>query len=157
MGGIALRKREREVKKVFVKAFIAFLVLLALLVIAGGGYFYWERQNKVENWGVALTMNHEIDADELEMVAARYNEILDREDLLKNTVEEHKLTDYYEISSNEEVIAQLREDSFIKLAGGNRLHVLFKGKRSTRSLREAAVRTLAEDFVNFSRAAGGSQ
>lgn len=139
------------------KAFVAFLVLLALLVLGGGGYFYWDRQNKVENWGVGLTLNKEVEADEVEMVEARYNEILDREELLKKIVEKHKLTDYYEISSNEEAVVRLREDSFVKLPGGSELHILFRGKRSTRAVREATVRTLAEDFVRVSQAIGGNQ
>lgn len=110
--------------------------------------------NKIEPRGVGLTLSNPIPADELEMVEKRYNEILDREDILKNTVEKHNLKEYYEVPSSEAALDQFRKDSFIKLPGGKNLHILFEGKRLTRDEREAATRTLAEDFVKAAQLMG---
>ena len=72
------------------------------------------------------------------------------------TIEKHDLKTYYDVASDEEALSLFREDSFIELPGSRTMHVLFRGKRSTRKLREAATRSLAEDFVNAARLAEGS-
>lgn len=143
------------VKAIRVKGFIAFVVLLFLLAGAGIGFYGWGRLSKIEPRGVGLVVENEIPDAEAESISARYNEILDREEVLMRTVKEHNLKGYYKVSSDQKALTLFREDSYIALPGGNNLHVLFNGKRITRKERDAASRTLAEDFVKAARLATG--
>lgn len=144
------------VKAIGVKAFIAFVVLLFLLAGVGIGIYGWGRLSKIEPRGVGLVVEDEIPAAEVEKITARYNEVLDREEVLMPTVQKHDLKKYYGVTSDQEALVLFREDSYIELPGDKNLHVLFKGKRLTRKDRESAARTLAEDFVKAARIAGGN-
>ncbi|WP_411847354.1 hypothetical protein AAFN60_08370 [Roseibacillus persicicus] len=136
------------------KAFIAFVVLLLLVLGGVGGYLFLGKMNRIEPRGVGLTLSNPIPSEEIEFQKQRYNEILDRDEVLLNTVTKHGLKDYYGVASDEKALELFRDDSFIELPGGKNLHVLFRGKRSTRKERESATRTLAEDFVKAAQLMG---
>ena len=129
------------------KAFIAFVVILFLAIGVIGGFWAWKKWTKVEEWGLALPLSSTLADGEVEKVGERYNVILDQDDVLMGTVEEHGLSKYYGVSSNEEAVALFKEDSFIRIHGNNTMHILFVGKRSSRDERMAAVRTLSQDFL----------
>ena len=111
--------------------------------------------NNIEKWGIALPLDNPISDEERELVAGRYNTILDRDDVLTATIEKHQLTDYYGQSSVGAVVPLLREDSFIELPGNGNLHVLINGKRKDRKLRATVSQTLAAEFVKAVREMGG--
>lgn len=130
------------------KAFVAFVLVLFLLIGAGGGYFVWTKMQRVEEWGVRLNLGSELSDTEKKTVQKRYNAILDQEELLRNTVEQHNLKDYYGVSSSDEAVAMLKEDTFVQIYQNKSIDVLFRGKRISRKEREAAIRTLSEEFYN---------
>ena len=136
------------------KAFVSFVIVLIL--VAGGlvGYLFWERMNRIEPRGAGLVMNSPIPDEEIELAEKQYNEILDQESVLINALEQHDLVSYYGVSSKEEALKLFREDSYVSLPGGKNIHILFRGKRSSRDEREVAARTLAEDFVKAARIVG---
>ena len=138
------------------KAFVAFGVILILAVGGIGGYFFWERMNKVEPRGVGLTMSNPVSKGEIDFLTKQYNEILDREEVLIGAVEKHNLAKFYGVSSSEEALELFRKDSYVSLPGETNLHILFMGKRSTRSERDSTARTLAEDFLKAAKIAGGN-
>ena len=137
------------------KAFIAFVVLLFIVIGAGGGYWAWGKFNKVEEWGLSLDLGEELQESETEIIEERYNAILDQEVILKKTVEKHDLKSYYGVSNAEEAIAKLKEDTFVRIRDRRAIHVLFRGQRKTRDERETAVRTLSEDFLKQVQAMSG--
>lgn len=137
------------------KGVIAFIVLLLVIAGGGGGYWAWGKWTKVEQRGVGLELAQAIPAEEIERLEGRYNEILDQSEILVRTVREHQLMGFYKVGSEEEAVEKFREDSSVKLPGDKALHVLFKGPRSTRTLRETAARTLAEDFVKATQGMSG--
>lgn len=137
------------------KAFVAFVVLLFLVIGGLGGYWAWGKWTKVEEWGLSLDLGGEVEGDEKERVEERYNAILDRDDLLAKTVEKHGLTSYYDVSSSQEAVTNLKEDTFIRIQNKRAMHILFRGQRKTRDTREAAVRTLSEDFLRQVQAMSG--
>ena len=130
------------------KAFVAFVIILFLLIGAGGGYFAWTKMQRTEEWGVRLDLGSELSETEKDVVQKRYNAILDQEELLRNTVEKHSLKEYYGVSSNDEAVVKLREDTFVKIHRNKSIDVLFRGKRISRKEREAAIRTLSEQFYS---------
>lgn len=138
------------------KAFVAFIVLLVLLGAGGGGFFYWKKMERIEPRGVGLEIARAIPEDQKELLLKQYNLILDKEEVLMRTVEEHHLQKYYEVSSKEQALKRLKEDSFITLPAEKKLHILFSGKRKNRTVREKAARTLAEDFLKAARLADGN-
>lgn len=137
------------------KAFVAFVVLLFLVIGGLGGYWAWGKWTKVEEWGLSLDLGGEVEGDEKERVEERYNAILDRDDLLAKTVEKHGLKSYYDVSSSQEAVTNLKEDTFIRIQNKRAMHILFRGQRKTRDTREAAVRTLSEDFLRQVQAMSG--
>lgn len=128
------------------KAFVAFVVILILVIGGGLGFWGWGKLNRVEDWGIALALNSEVNEGEAEGMAERYNKILDQEDILEKVVETHDIEGYYGVSSKAEAVAKLKEDTFVKIHNNRALHVLFTGKRMTRKERLAAVETLATEF-----------
>ncbi|MGJ8725512.1 MAG: hypothetical protein ACSHYB_13215 [Roseibacillus sp.] len=129
------------------KAFVAFVVILFLAIGGAGGFWAWKKWTKDENWGLALSLGSELAEGEKEKVEERYNQVLDQEDILRKAIEDHDLSSYYGVSSSEDAVEKLREDTFVEIHGNNSMHILFRGKRSTRKEREAAIRTLSEDFL----------
>jgi len=129
------------------KAFIAFSLILFLSVGVAVGIYGWGRWNRIEQRGTGLSVGRDIPDNKRAGLVEQYNQILDREDILLLAVQEHGLMDYYKVGSEEEAVARFREDSFVELPGGRALHVLFKGKRSTRKLREKASQTIAAELV----------
>lgn len=138
------------------KAFIAFVILLFLAIGVGGGFWAWGKWTKMEDWGLALDLGQPVEESEREMMEKRYNLVLDDNAMLEKTVTEHNLQDYYGVSSKEEAVAKLKEDTFVSIKKERVLHVLFRGERRTRDKREAAVRTLSVDFLKQLRAMSGS-
>ncbi|MBK1834247.1 hypothetical protein [Roseibacillus ishigakijimensis] len=129
------------------KAFIAFVLFLFFAIGAGVGFYGWKKWTAIEERGVALALAKPVEKDEKEMLEMRYNKILDMDEVLLPTIEAHNLKGFYQVKSDEEALKLFREDSLVKLPGGRDLHVIFKGPRSTREERDAASRTLAEQFV----------
>ena len=129
------------------KAFIAFVVIVFLAIGGAGGFWAWKKWNRVEEWGLALPMNSTLEENEKEMLEARYNQILDRDDVLMNVIEKNDMAGYYGVSSSEEALEKLREDTFIRFHGNDAMHVLFRGKRSTRDERVEAIRVFSQDFM----------
>ena len=137
------------------KAFIAFVLILFVAIGGMVGYWGWGKWNKVENWGLALSMGSNVKEGEKERLEERYNQILDRDEILEGAVEKHDLEQYYGVSSSGEAVEKLKEDTFIELKGDSAMHVLFRGKRSSRDQREAAVRTISESFLEEVRGMTG--
>lgn len=129
------------------KAFIAFVVILFLAIGGAVGFWAWGKWNKVEEWGLGLSLGSELEDGEKERVEERYNQILDRDEVLLGAVEAYNLSDYYGVSSSEEALVKFKEDTFVRIHDNSSMHVLFRGKRSSRKEREAVIRTVSEDFL----------
>ncbi len=123
---------------------MAFLVFLFFLFGAAGGYLYWQQQQKIEDWGLRIELGPMNEQQE-----AFCNQFLDQEGVLLNAIQKHDLKSYYGLSSNDEIVARLREDSFARLWGEKSLDILFKGQRKTRKEREAVVKTLSESLYQY--------
>ncbi len=143
----AFLKGGRRATTHFVKAFIAFVVLLFVAIGGAAGYWVWNKMNRIEDRGIGLVMANPVPQEQIERAEAQYNLILDREEVLRTAVKENELMDYYEVSTEEEAITKLRDETFIDLPGGRNLHLLFTGKRFTRDLREQTTRTMARSFL----------
>ena len=128
------------------KAFIGFVLVLLLAIGGLGGYWAWGRMNRAEDWGVGLELSSELKEGEVEVVETRYNQILDQDAVLANSVEVHDLKKFYGVSSNEKAVEKLREDTFVRIPNGQSMHILFRGKRKTRKERTAVTETLSKDF-----------
>ena len=137
------------------KAFIAFVLILFLAIGALGGFWAWKKYTRVEEWGLALPLNSTLEENEKERMEERYNQILDRDDVLMNSIETHDLAKYYDVVSKEEALEKLKEDTFIRFHGNDTMHILFKGKRNTREERVTAISTLSQDFLKQVRSMSG--
>ena len=129
------------------KAFVAFVVIVILAVGGLIGFWGWKKWTRIEDWGVGLALSSELKEGEIEGVEARYNQILDQDEILMKTVQAHNLKGFYGVASDEKAVEMLKEDTFVTIPNSRNMHILFKGKRSTRDEREAAIGTLSNDFV----------
>ncbi|MEM9081705.1 MAG: hypothetical protein AAGC74_13550 [Verrucomicrobiota bacterium] len=129
------------------KVALAIIALLGLIATGGVGYWAWTKWTKVEETGVALGLQKTIPAEQQEQFLELHNEMIDQDHVLRPLVEKHALMGYYEVTEVDAAIESLRNDTRIKFPNERNIWLVYRGKRSDRTLRNNVVRDLAKSFL----------
>lgn len=129
------------------KAIIAAVAALALLVGGGVAWWAWGKWTASEERGVSLQLKMTPPVEQRAEIEEAYNRLLDDEDFLQPIVKELALTNFYSVQSEKEAIDLLRERSKVFFKTENTIWIVHRAQRRERPENDRLGRMLGDQFV----------